>query len=48
MLRPGGLLLSNNSVPALPATAMRAAGAAQVVYSSRPDDSDRVVWYQRQ
>lgn len=48
MLRPGGVLLSNNSVPALPATAMRQVGATQVVYSSRPDDSDRVVWYQRQ
>ena len=48
MLRPGGVLLSNNSLPASPATAMRAAGATHVVYSSRPDDSDRVVWYQRQ
>ena len=48
MLRPGGVLLSNHSVPALPATGMRAGGATRVVYSSRPDDSDRVLWYQRQ
>jgi hypothetical protein len=27
---------------------MRAAGGIRVVYSSRPDDSDRIVWYQRQ
>jgi SAM-dependent methyltransferase len=47
MLRPGGVLLSNNSLPSLPATAMRAAGATSVVYSSRPDDSDRMVWYLR-
>ncbi|MEO8256515.1 MAG: class I SAM-dependent methyltransferase [Acidobacteriota bacterium] len=48
MLRPGGVLLSNNSLPALPATALRVAGSTGVVYSRRPDDSDRVVWYQRQ
>jgi hypothetical protein len=48
MLRSGGLLLTNNSLPTLPSTPMRPAGGTRVVYSSRPDDSDRVVWYQRQ
>jgi hypothetical protein len=36
MLRAGGVLLSNNSLPTLPATAMRVAGATRVVCSRRP------------
>jgi hypothetical protein len=48
MLRPGGLLLSNNIVPELTTTPIRSIGATTVVYSDRPDDSDRVVWYRRQ
>jgi hypothetical protein len=48
MLRPGGILLSNNALVELPATPMRRAGATSVTYSDRPDDSDHIVWYRRQ
>ena len=48
MLRPGGILLSNNVLAEAPATGMKPAGAATVVYSDRLDDSDHIVWYVRQ
>ncbi len=48
MLRPGGILLSNNAIAELPAIPMKRAGATTVVYSPRPDDSDRILWYVRQ
>ena len=48
MLRPGGLLLSNNALVELPATPMKRAGGMTVVYSDRPDDNDHVFWYVRQ
>jgi hypothetical protein len=48
MLRPGGILLSNNVLAEVAATNMKSAGATIVVYSDRPDDSDRIVWYVRQ
>ena len=47
MLRPGGLLLSNNALLELPALRMRSAGYLTVQYSDRPDDGDHVVWYRR-
>ena len=47
MLRPGGFLLSNNALLELDATPMRSAGYITSVYSSRPDDGDHIVWYQR-
>jgi SAM-dependent methyltransferase len=47
MLRPGGILLSNNALVELPATPMKRAGAMTVVYSDRPDDNDHVFWYVR-
>jgi SAM-dependent methyltransferase len=47
MLRPGGLLLSNNALLELPFTRMRSVGYRTTVYSSRPDDGDHIVWYQR-
>ena len=47
MLRPGGLLLSNNALPQLPTTPMQLAGSSTTVYSDRPDDRDQIVWYQR-
>jgi hypothetical protein len=48
MLRPGGLLLSNNVLVELPATPIRSIGHTDAIYSDRPDDRDRIVWYQRQ
>lgn len=47
MLRPGGLLLSNNALLELPALRMRSAGYVTVPYSDRSDDGDHIVWYQR-
>jgi hypothetical protein len=48
MIRPGGILLTNNALLELPQTPMRQAGDTTVVYSGRPDDNDHIVWYQRQ
>lgn len=50
MLRPGGLLLSNNQVFELPGIPMSAVGATTAVHIAAPVGqlSDRVVWYQRQ
>jgi SAM-dependent methyltransferase len=48
MLRPGGILLSNNALLELPSTPMKHAGAMTVVYSERADDNDHIVWYVRQ
>ena len=48
MLRPGGLLLSNNALLELPVSGMRSIGYETVVYSDRPDHGDHIVWYQRE
>ena len=47
MLRPGGVLLSNNVLVELPTTPISSFGSTAVSYSNRPDDSDEVVWYRR-
>ena len=47
MLRPGGLLLSNNAVPEVPGMGIRSVGYRTTVYSDRPDDGDHIVWYQK-
>jgi hypothetical protein len=47
MLRPGGLLLSNNALLELPSTNLRSVGYITVQYSDRPDEGDHVVWYRR-
>ena len=47
MLRPGGLLLSNNALLELPLSKMRSVGYKTVVYSDRPDDGDHIMWYRR-
>jgi len=47
MLRPGGLLLSNNSVLELPSSRIRSVGYETVAYSDKDDDGDHIVWYQR-
>ena len=48
MLRPGGVLLSNNVLVELPTTPIRSVAHTDVIYSDRPDDRDQIVWYQRQ
>lgn len=47
MLRPGGLLLSNNALLELPSSQMHSIGYETVVYSDKPSDGDHIVWYQR-
>ncbi len=47
MLRPGGLLLSNNALVEFPFIGMQSAGYLTVVYSDRPNDGDHIVWYRR-
>ncbi len=47
MLRPGGILLSNNVLVELPTTPLRAAGHSTTSYSERPDDRDDIIWYVR-
>jgi len=46
MLRPGGVLLSNDALLEIPAIPMRAIGRTAVVYSPRPDDGDQIIWFQ--
>lgn len=47
MLRPGGLLLSNNALLELPATRLKSVGYSKTLYSDRSEDGDLVLWYQR-
>lgn len=47
MLRPGGVLLSNNVLVEWPTTPLRAAGHTAARYSERPDDRDDIIWYIR-
>ncbi len=47
MLRPGGVLLSNNVLPEVPGVPMHPAGATSVAYSNDPDDGDHMLWYRR-
>lgn len=48
MLRPGGILISNNGLLELPFSRVRSIDYLTVVYSDRTDDGDHMVWYQRQ
>jgi len=47
MLRPGGLLLSNNALLELPFSPIHSIGYKTVAYSNRPSDGDTIVWYLR-
>jgi hypothetical protein len=47
MLRPGGILLSNNGLVELPFSRVRSIDYLTVVYSDRTDDGDHMIWYQR-
>ena len=46
MLRPRGLLLSNNLIRELPTTPMSAVGYTDVGYTDSRD-GDKMIWYQR-
>ena len=48
MLRPGGVLLSNNVLVELPTTPLHAVAHSTTSYSARPDDRDDIIWYLRQ
>jgi hypothetical protein len=47
MLRPGGVLLSNNALVEVPAVGMRSVGYAKTLYSNRDEDGDVIIWYQK-
>ena len=46
MLRPGGVLLSNNALVELPSSQVHWIGDTTVAYSDRKDNGDTIVWYQ--
>ena len=45
MMRPGGVLLSNNALVELPTSHVRFVGQTTVAYSDRKDNGDTMVWY---
>ena len=45
MLRPGGLLLSNNALVEVPAVGLTSAGYSRTLYSSGEEDGDLIIWY---
>ncbi len=47
MLRPGGLLLSNNALVEVPSSGMRSIGYSKTLYSNREEDGDLIIWYQK-
>ena len=47
MLRPGGVLLSNNALVEVPAIGMRSIGYSKTLYSNRPEDGDLIITYQK-
>ena len=48
MLRPGGVLLTNDAVLEVPEIPMRSEGYLTVRFSDREGDGERMVWYIRQ
>ena len=47
MLRPGGVLLSNNALVEAPAIGMRSVGYSKTMYSNRDEDGDLIIAYQK-
>jgi SAM-dependent methyltransferase len=45
MLRPGGVLLTNDAVLEVPEVPIHSQGYVTVVFSNRPGDGERMVWY---
>ena len=48
MLRPGGLLLSNNALVEVPSSRMRSIGYSKTLYSNREEDGDVIIWYRKE
>ncbi len=47
MLRPGGVLLSNNALVEVPSVGLRSIGYSKSLYSNREEDGDVIIWYQK-
>jgi hypothetical protein len=47
MLKPGGVLLSNNALVEVPAIGLKSIGYSKTLYSNRDEDGDLVIWYQK-
>ena len=47
MLRPGGLLLSNNALVEVPSVGMQSIGYSRTLYSNRAEDGDLIIRYQK-
>jgi hypothetical protein len=47
ILRPGGVLLTNDAVLEIPEIPMRSAGTIAVPFSERSGDGERMIWYVR-
>ena len=47
MMKPGAVLLSNNALVEVPSNGLRSIGYSRTVYSTRDEDGDVIVWYQR-
>jgi SAM-dependent methyltransferase len=45
MLRPGGVLLTNDAVLEVPEIPIHSQGHVNVTFSSRPGDGERMIWY---
>ena len=45
MLRPGGVLLTNDAVLEVPEVPMRSQGYVSVAFSNRPGDGERMIFY---
>lgn len=48
MLKPGGILLSNNALIEHDFTPIRSIGYTSTIYSDKPGDADAIIWYQKQ
>jgi hypothetical protein len=47
MLRPGGVLLTNDAVLEIPEVPLRSSGSLAVPFSARAGDGERMIWYVR-
>ena len=48
MLKPGGFLLTNNSLLQLPSSRLVSIDNQTVVYSDRQDHGDHMIWFGRE
>lgn len=47
MLKPGGILFSNNALAEVPAVGLKSGGYTKTAYSDRAEDGDLVIWYEK-